>query len=43
VYTLQLGSVETTVTGLRSQTCTTEAEETFPGSLLLTFQQPEQA
>lgn len=42
VYTLQIGSVETTITDVQMETCTSEAEDTFPGSLLLTFQQPEQ-
>jgi hypothetical protein len=42
LYTLQLASVETTVTGLQVETCEPETGELYPGSILLTFQQPEQ-
>lgn len=42
LYTLQLASVETTVTGLQVESCEAESGESFPGSIRLTFQQPEQ-
>jgi hypothetical protein len=42
LYTLQLASVETTVTDLQAETCEPESGEPYPGSILLTFQQPEQ-
>ncbi len=40
VYTLQVSDADRLVTGLRSELCTDEEGELYPGAWLLTFQQP---
>jgi len=42
-YTVQLAQADLPVTGLRSEECTDSQGETFPGSWLLVFLQPEGA
>jgi hypothetical protein len=40
VYTLQVSDADRLVTGLRSELCTGEGGEPYPGAWLLTFQRP---